>query len=83
MSNEKSNTKDHADFQSSYNQSKNFSNTIKEDALEPVGEGDVKVTSKNTLTETDKEKIAVAMDKMHERIEMTPGGEQSDISEEE
>ena len=76
-------TKRNADFQSQYNRSKNFSSNAKDENLEPIGKGKLKLNSEENISEKDKKKIADAMDDMHERMEITPGGEQTDTREEE
>jgi len=76
--------KDHADFQSKYRQSSNFNDTSKDEGLKIEGDGDLKLKTNpvtGNMSESDKKKTADAMDKMRERIEQTPGGEQSDNEE--
>lgn len=86
--NEKENTgndKKHADFQDSYRRSSNFSNPIKEEEFKIKKNGKLKLEpeeSEDKLNETDKERIADAMDSFQERTEITPGGKQEDDQEE-
>lgn len=73
--------KKHADFQSNYRRSSNFNDTEKDKDLTLDKNGELILDSsdkQDIVKESDKEKIADAMDKMRERIEQTPGGEQSD-----
>lgn len=65
------NKKDHADFQSDYNQSKNFTKTIKDEEMKPTGKGKVKLSTDQPLEESDKKKISDAMDKMRRGLENT------------
>lgn len=76
--------KDHADFQDNYRRSSNFGKTDSEDPLKVAGDGEVKLSKEgNTMSDSDKKKIADAMDSMQQRMEITPGGEQTDRAEEE
>ncbi len=78
------NKKDHADFQDEYRKSSNFSNPIEKENLKPKGNGDVKMAEGlDKMSETDKKKIADAMDSFQQKTEMTPGGEQNDKSKNE
>jgi len=72
------NKKDHANFQDDYRKSSNFSREAKDENLKVAGDGEVKMASEENMKESDKKKIADAMDKMQEKIEITPGGEQND-----
>ncbi|WGK64484.1 hypothetical protein [Croceiramulus getboli] len=68
-----------APFQSEYRKSSNFDSTSPNPDLEINKDGRLKLSEESgSLDETDKERIADAMDNMRERIEQTPGGEQSD-----
>jgi hypothetical protein len=69
--NTEKNKKKHANFQSDYNQSKNFTKTAKDEELEPIGKGNVKLVVENLINDTDKKKIANAMDKMRRGLENT------------
>lgn len=76
---EKNNKKKHADFQDEYRKSLNFGKTEKNENLKVAGNGDVKLAkAEDGLNESDKQKIADAMDSFREKTEMTPGGIQSD-----
>lgn len=68
--------KKHADFQSPYKKSSNFDKETKDVNLEADGKGNL-VKSKNIdqLSDSEKNKIADSMDKMHRKIEMIPGGQ--------
>ena len=73
--------KKHADFQSNYRRSSNFNDTEKDKDLTLDKNAELILESsdkQDIVKESNKEKIADAMDKMRERIEQTPGGEQSD-----
>ncbi|GEQ86415.1 hypothetical protein ULMS_19230 [Patiriisocius marinistellae] len=72
--------KDHADFQSDYRQSSNFNAEARDENLEVAKNGNVKLSEK-PLSETDKQKIADAMDNMRNKIENT--GERVSRREEE
>lgn len=63
--------KDQAEFQSNYNSSKNFNTTAKDEHLEPASKGDVKLSVNDNLKESDKKKIADAMDSMRRGLENT------------
>jgi len=69
------NKKDHANFQDEYRKSSNFSREAKDENLKAVGDGKVKLASDEIVKESDKKKIADAMDSMRERMEITPGKE--------
>lgn len=76
--------KEHADFQDSYRRSSNFGKTDSEDPLKVAGDGEVKLSKEgDTMSKSDKQKISDAMDSMQQRMEITPGGDQSDTTEEE
>ena len=64
--------KDHADFQSKYNSSKNFNTPAKDEALTPTDKGEVKLVADTPMSQVKKDKIADAMDKMRRGIEITP-----------
>lgn len=84
---DKGKPKDHADFQDNYRRSSNFNSNVKDENFEIEGDGELKIDkSKEKLTdisEDDKKRIADAMDSFQQRIEITPGGEQSDGDDEE
>ena len=65
------NKKDHADFQSKYNQSKNFKVEAKNEEFKIKGDGELKLAKGSTFTETEKNKIADAMDSMRRGLENT------------
>ncbi|MGJ8666006.1 MAG: hypothetical protein ACSHW7_06560 [Patiriisocius sp.] len=75
-----SKNKDHADFQSNYRQSSNFNSEARDENLKVSKDGNVKI-SKDPISETDKKKIADAMDSMRNKIENT--GERESRREEE
>lgn len=64
------NKKDHADFQSKYNQSKNFQTPAKEEEFKVEGEGKLKLADE-TMSDNKKQKIADAMDNMRRGLENT------------
>jgi len=70
--------KDHADFQDEYRKSSNFSSKAKDENLKVAGDGKVKLASDEIVKESDKKKIADAMDKMQQNIEITPNGKKTD-----
>ena len=71
--------KKHADFQNNYRRSSNFQKVVPEKEFEVEGDGELKLFEDNdNNSKLDKDKIADAMDKFQERIEQTPGGEQTD-----
>lgn len=65
------NKKDHADFQSKYNQSKNFKNEAKDEEFKVEGEGKLKLADEELMSEEKKKKIADAMDNMRRGLENT------------
>ncbi len=78
---ENDNKKKHADFQDSYRRSSNFNNPVKGEEFKIKKNGDLKLQdqeSKKGLDQSEKERIADAMDSFEERTEITPGGEQDD-----
>lgn len=78
---ENDNEKKHADFQDSYRRSSNFNSPMKDEEFKIKKNGDLKLQDKKSqdeLDETEKERIADAMDSFQERTEFTPGGEQDD-----
>ena len=70
--------KKHADFQSKYRQSSNFNDTKKDSDYNLNEKGNLELADNEDLKESDKKKIADAMNSFRERIEQTPGGEQTD-----
>jgi len=71
------NKKDHADFQSEYHQSKNFNSAAKDESLKPTGKGNVKLENGEDMSDSDKQKIADAMDHMQRKYENTDEREAS------
>ena len=69
----KENKKDHADFQSEYRRSSNFSGEhSEEEELKIKGDGKVKLEKDSKMISKDeKMKIADAMDKMRNKLENT------------
>ncbi|NNE32813.1 MAG: hypothetical protein HKN40_10640 [Winogradskyella sp.] len=66
--------KKHADFQDRYTKSSNFTKKTKNMDLKPDGKGNlVRKKDLNSLSDSEKENIASAMDKMRHNIEMIPG----------
>tara|TARA_R100000306_G_scaffold7103_4_gene9693 strand:- start:79073 stop:79363 length:291 start_codon:yes stop_codon:yes gene_type:complete len=70
---EKNKNKEHADFQSAYRRSSNFSGTASNDEkLKVAGDGEIKLTKDNKMiSKEEKQKIADAMDKMQQKYENT------------
>lgn len=78
---ENDNEKKHADFQDSYRRSSNFNSPMKDEEFKIKKNGDLKLHDKESqdeLDETEKKRIADAMDSFQERTEITPGGEQDE-----
>ncbi|GAA0871090.1 hypothetical protein GCM10009117_02350 [Gangjinia marincola] len=75
-------TKTKASFQDRYRRSSNFGYGSPDRSLEIKDEeaGELKLTSSDddSLSKEERKEIAEKMDKFRERIEQTPGGEQSD-----
>lgn len=75
--------KKHADFQDSYRRSSNFNNPIKDEDFKIKKNGKLKMRDQkqkkgNELDESEKQRIADAMDTFDERDEKTPEEEQED-----
>ncbi len=69
------NKKKHADFQDPYRRSSNFNNPIKDEEFKIKKNGVLKIQDKKQkkeLDESQKERIAEAMDSFKERTENTP-----------
>lgn len=76
---ETTNTKKHADFQSSYRRSSNFNRTLPKEDFKIKGDGKVKLDTKKRLDEyttSEKQDMVDRMDRFQQRIEQIPGGDQ-------
>ncbi|MAP54957.1 hypothetical protein, partial [Altibacter sp.] len=81
MKTKESKQRPHADFQNAYHRSSNFRKITKDESFTPKGNGKVKLNP-DGFSEEEKKEISNAMDRMQQRMEMTPGGEQTDREEE-